>query len=467
MKEGRITDFTKGSIPRHLIAFSIPMLIGNLLQTFYNTVDSIWVGRFLGPEALAAVSVSFPIVFLLVSFTTGLSMAASIMVAQYFGAHKEEEMKKSSTASTALLVILGTGAMVLGPLLYRALLGLIRTPSEIFELSSSYLFFFLLGLPFMFLYNNIGSILRGVGDSKTPLLLLVYATLLNIVLDPLLILGVPPFPRLGVAGAAIATTVSQGFSAILGTIVLQRMGLLVPKRQYLYPSLSFTHTLFKLGLPAGVQQTIVSLGHLTMTAIVNGFGKTVVAAFGAATRVDQFSFLPAMSFSIAISSLAGQNVGAQNFARAREVARWGAIVAASFALPVFLFVFSFAPRLIRIFTTDTEVIRIGIEYLRIVSFSYVPFALMFAYNGFLRGAGDTLQTMVNTMLTLWLVRIPVAWLLSTTSLAERGIWMSFVAGPTAGYLIAYFYYLSGRWESRAIVRNEKLRDPESPQEAPR
>jgi Na+-driven multidrug efflux pump len=203
-----------------------------------------------------------------------------------------------------------------------------------------------------------------------------------------------------------------------------------------------------------------------MTAIVNGFGKTVVAAFGAATRVDQFSFLPAMSFSIAISSLAGQNVGAQNFARAREVARWGAIVAASFALPVSLFVFSFAPRLIRIFTTDAEVIHIGIEYLRIVSLSYVPFALMFAYNGFLRGAGDTLQTMVNTMLTLWLVRIPVAWLLSTTSLAERGIWMSFVAGPTAGYLIAYFYYLSGRWENRAIVRNEKLKDPESPQEAP-
>lgn len=455
MKHGNLTDFTQGSIPRHLITFSIPMLIGNLLQTFYNTVDSIWVGRFLGPEALAAVSVSFPIVFLLVAFTTGLSMAASVMVAQYFGAKEEEEVKRTATASTLLLTVFGVGLMVVGLATHQEILALIRTPSGTMELAASYLFFFLLGLPFTFLYNNIGSILRGAGDSKTPLLLLVYATLLNIVLDPLLILGVPPFPRLGVAGAAIATTVSQGVSAIWGTIILKRQGFFVFERSYALPCASFVRTLFRLGLPAGAQQTIVSLGHLAMMSIVNGFGKTVVAAFGAATRVDQFSFLPAMSFSIAISSLAGQNVGAQNFTRAREVARWGAIVAGGFALPISVVVFVFAPQLIRIFTTDPEVIRIGVEYLRIVSLSYVPFALMFAYNGFLRGAGDTFQTMVNTLLTLWLVRIPVAKFLSLTSLAERGIWVSFVAGPVAGYLIAYLYYLSGKWETKALIRKDR------------
>jgi putative MATE family efflux protein len=455
MKAGRVTDFTQGSIPRHLIVFSIPMLLGNLLQTFYNTVDSIWVGRFLGPEALAAVSVSFPIVFLLVAFTTGLSMAASVMVAQYFGAREEEAVRRTATASTVLLTLIGLGLTVVGLVVHRGILTLIRTPSGIMELATSYLFFFLLGLPFMFIYNNIGSVLRGAGDSKTPLLLLVYATVLNIVLDPLLILGVPPFPRLGVAGAAIATTVSQGFSALWGTVILKRERFFVFERSHIIPCASFVRTLFRLGLPAGAQQTIVSLGHLAMMSIVNGFGKTVVAAFGAATRVDQFSFLPALSFSLAISSLAGQNVGAQNFTRAREVARWGAIVAASFALPVSVLVFFFAPQLIRIFTTDSEVIRAGVEYLRIVSFSYVPFALMFAYNGFLRGAGDTFQTMVNTLLTLWLVRIPVAKLLSLTALAERGIWVSFVAGPTAGYLIAYLYYASGRWESKAIVRKDR------------
>lgn len=455
MQRGNRTDFTQGSIPRHLIVFSVPMLIGNLLQTFYNTVDSIWVGRFLGPEALAAVSVSFPIVFLLVAFTTGLSVAASVMVAQYFGAREEEEVKRTATASTVLLTLLGIGLMVVGLLFHQNLLALIRTPSGIMNFATSYLYFFLLGLPFMFLYNNIGSVLRGAGDSKTPLLLLVYATLLNIILDPLFILGIPPFPRLGVAGAAIATTISQGFSAIWGAIILKRGEFFVFEKSYLIPCLSFVRTLFRLGLPAGVQQTIVSLGHLAMMAIVNSFGKTVVAAFGAATRVDQFSFLPALSFSIAISSLAGQNVGAGNFTRAREVARWGAIVAGGFAVPISIIVFIFAPRLIRIFTTDPEVIRIGIEYLRIVSFSYVPFALMFAYNGFLRGAGDTLQTMVNTLLTLWLVRIPIAKLLSATPLAERGIWVSFIAGPVAGYLIAYFYYLGGKWEEKALIRKDQ------------
>lgn len=455
MQRKNITDFTQGSIPRHLIVFSVPMLIGNLLQTFYNTVDSIWVGRFLGPEALAAVSVSFPIVFLLVAFTTGLSMAASVMVAQYFGAREEDEVKRTATASTVLLTLLGVGLMLVGLLFHESLLALIRTPSGIMEFATSYLFFFLLGLPFMFLYNNIGSVLRGVGDSKTPLLLLVYSTIINIILDPLLILGVPPFPRLGVAGAAIATTASQAVSAIWGAIILKRGEFFVFERSYLLPCASFVRTLFRLGLPAGAQQTIVSLGHLAVMAIVNGFGKTVVAAFGAATRVDQFSFLPAMSFSIAISSLAGQNVGAQNLTRAREVARWGAIVAGSFALPISVVVFAFAPQLIRIFTTDFQVIRIGIEYLRIVSLSYVPFALMFAYNGFLRGAGDTFQTMVNTILTLWLVRIPMAKLLSLTSLAERGIWVSFVIGPVAGYLIAYLYYLRGKWEEKALIRKDR------------
>lgn len=455
MQRRNLTDFTQGSIPRHLITFSIPMLIGNLLQTFYNTVDSIWVGRFLGPEALAAVSVSFPIVFLLVAFTTGLSMAASVMVAQYFGAREEDEVKQTATASTTLLALLGFCCMILGLLFHRGILALIRTPTGIMELAASYLFFFLLGLPFMFLYNNIGSILRGAGDAKTPLLLLVYATILNIILDPLLILGVSPFPPLGVAGAAIATTISQGFAAIWGMVILKRDGFFVFEKPYLIPCASFMRTLFRLGLPAGIQQTLVSLGHLAVMAIVNGFGKTVVAAFGAATRIDQFSFLPALSFSLAISSLAGQNVGAQNFARAREVARWGAIVAGGFALPVTVFVFFAAPVLIRAFTTDPAVVRIGVEYLRIVSFSYVPFALMFAYNGFLRGAGDTFQTMVNTLLTLWLVRVPVAKLLSLTALAERGIWASFVIGPLAGYLIAYVYYLRGKWEEKALTRKDR------------
>lgn len=451
MKHNR-TDFTVGNIPRHLITFAVPMLIGNLLQTFYNTVDSIWVGRFLGPGALAAVSVSFPVLFLFVAFATGLGIGNNVMVAQYLGAKREEDVRKTITNALTVFTLIGILTMVVGLLFHERLLRLIQTPPEILPMASSYLVIFLMGLPFLFLYNAINTIFQGMGNSQTPLRLLIYATVLNVILDPLLILGVKPFPRLGIAGAALATTIAQGFSGILGLFFLKSTSFVCFKRGY-YFSARLSGIMFKLGLPAGIQQTILSLGFLTMSAIVNSFGKNVIAAFGAGSRVDQFAFLPAMTFSLAISSVAGQNLGALNFDRARDVARWGAIISSLFAVVATVVVFLVTPSIIHIFTTDPEVVRLGIVYLRIVSFSYLPLALMFAYNGFLRGAGDTMQTMLNTILALWAVRIPLAKLLSSLPVfAERGIWISQIVGPLVGFLVAYVYYLSGRWEQKILTR---------------
>ncbi len=458
------TDFTVGNIPRHLITFATPMLIGNLLQTFYNTVDSIWVGRFLGAGALAAVSVSFPVLFLFIAFATGLGIGNNVMVAQYLGAKKEEEVRRTITNAITVFLVIGVLTMVAGLVFHQGLLKIIKTPSEILPLASSYLSIFLLGLPFLFLYNAINTIFQGMGNSRTPLTLLIYATILNVILDPLLILGVGPFPKMGVAGAALATTIAQGLSGVLGLWFLGQTGFVRFKRgHYFSPRLS--QIMFRLGLPAGVQQTVLSLGFLMMSSIVNGFGKNVIAAFGAGSRVDQFAFLPAMTFSLAISSVAGQNLGALNFERAREVARWGAIISSLFAIGATILVFLITPSIIHIFSTDPEVVRLGITYLRIVSFSYFPLALMFAYNGFLRGAGDTVQTMLNTILTLWVVRIPLAKVLSSfPSLAERGIWISQVIGPLAGFLIAYFYYLSGRWENKILTRPTHQEQEETQEE---
>ncbi len=454
MKHNNI-DFTTGSIPHHLIVFAIPMLIGNLLQTFYNTVDSIWVGRFLGPEALAAVSVSFPILFLLIAFATGLGIANNVMIAQYLGAKREEEVARTVTNALTVFTVIGIVTMVVGLQFHEELLELIRTPQEILPLASSYLFIFLLGLPFLFVYNAINAIFQGMGNSKTPLLLLVYATILNVILDPILILGVGPFPRMEVAGAALATTIAQGVSGFLGLHFLGKTGFLRLRTKGFPFSPRLTMIMIKLGLPAGVQQVILSLGFLVMTTLVNGFGKTVIAAFGAGSRVDQFAFLPAMTFSLAISSVAGQNLGAFNFQRAKEVARWGAIISSLFAIAITTFVFLMTSLLIRIFTNDEAVVHHGIVYLRFASFSYLPLALMFAYNGFLRGAGDTVQTMINTILTLWVVRIPLAKFLSSfPSLGEKGIWLSQIIGPIAGFLIAYIYFLTGRWQSKILVGQE-------------
>lgn len=452
------TDFTVGNIPRHLITFAIPMLIGNLLQTFYNTVDSIWVGRFLGPEALAAVSVSFPVLFLFIAFATGLGIGNNVMVAQYLGARREEDATRTITNALTVFTVIGIVTMFVGLAFHEPLLRLIKTPPEVLTLASSYLVIFLFGLPFLFLYNAINTIFQGMGNSRTPLTLLIYATILNVILDPIMILGIGPFPRMGIAGAALATTIAQGFSGILGLFFLKRTGFVRFQKGFFF-SQKLSGIMFKLGLPAGAQQTVLSLGFLMMSSIVNSFGKNVIAAFGVGSRVDQFAFLPAMTFSLAISSVAGQNLGALDFRRAREVARWGAIISSLFAVVTTVVIFFITTSIVHIFTTDGDVTRLGIEYLRIVSFSYLPLALMFAYNGFLRGAGDTFQTMLNTILTLWGVRIPLAKVLSSLpNLAERGIWISQIIGPLAGFLIAYIYYLSGRWENKILTRPQQEKE---------
>jgi putative MATE family efflux protein len=461
MKVGHQTDFTTGNIPKQLITFSIPMLLGNILQTLYTTVDSIWVGRFLGPEALGAVSVSNPVAFVIIAFVLGLGMAVNIMVAQYLGAKKHLELKNTIGTSLTLFTLIGAILTVIGLIFHQDILEIIQTPETILPLASSYLYIYFWGLIFVFLYNTIGGILRGLGDSKTPLLLLVYSTIINIILDPFLIIGIPPFPKMGVAGASLATIVAQAFSGLLGIFYIYRMNLFHFTRDFLSPKIELIKVMLKIGLPAGAQQTFVSLGFLVLTAFVNGFGDKVVAAYGAAGRTDNFSFLPAMTFSLAISSMAGQNLGARDITRAKEVARWGATISVLFAIPISIFVYLFADTLLRIFTTDSEVIRIGVSYLRIIAFTYIPFSAMFAYNGFLRGAGDTMQTMINTLLSLWVIRIPVAKILSMNHLLGiNGVWIGFAIGPIAGFLLAYGYFRTGKWKNKIIVnsfyRNENL-----------
>ena len=217
-------DLTQGSMLRHVVLFSLPMLLGNLLQALYNTVDSIWVGQFLGPEALGAVSVSGPVIMVLVSSLMGLTMAATVLVAQYWGAKRYEMVTRTINNTLLLLSVISVVLTVLGIRFNQAKLRLINTPEEILPLASSYLNIFLLGLFFMFGYNVISAILRGLGDSITPLKFLALATVINIILDPLMILGIGPFPRMEVAGAALATTLAQGISFIAAAWYLNRQG---------------------------------------------------------------------------------------------------------------------------------------------------------------------------------------------------------------------------------------------------
>lgn len=454
MAKKTMQDMTEGNIFKHLISFSLPMFLGNLLQALYNTVDSIWVGRFLGGDALGAVSVSFPIIFALVALVMGITMATTTMVAQYAGARKFDMVRKTINNSIIILGAAGFVVSVAGVFLHRPLLHLINTPPELIPMASSYLAIFLGGLLFMFGYNVFGGILRGLGDSRTPLRFLFYATVVNIILDPLLIFGFGPFPRMEVAGAALATVISQAVSTVLAVRHLNRQNHLVRLNvRELRFDWELTKTTVRIGLPSGIQQTLVSLGMLTMTSIINSFGSSVVAAFGAASKLDNFAFMPAMSLGLATTALVGQNIGAGREDRAREAVYWASLSAVVITGAITL-VALFAPgTLMVLFNSESEILRLGSEYLRIVGFSYIPMALMFILTGVLRGAGDTVLPMIITIVNLLIIRVPLAKALSgLPALGHRGIWLAIVISSVAGLLLNRLYYVSGRWKNKAITR---------------
>jgi len=454
LQRTQITDFTEGSIPKHLVMFSIPMLLGNLLQALYNTVDSIWVGRFLGPHALAAVSVGFPVIFALIALVNGVTMATTILVSQYFGARQQERLVKTVTNSLILLVALGLIISVIGVVFRRPLLELINTPPEIIDMASEYLAIYMAGLVGMFLYNVASAILRGLGDSRTPLRFLAYATFLNIVLDPLLIFGLGPIPPMGVAGVALATVIAQGMSAVISLRYLYlKSGLLHYEPGMFRLDWELTSLTFRVGLPAGIQQVLVSLSSVVVNSIVNSFGATVIAGFGAASRLDQFAFMPSMTMGMAVSALVGQNLGAGKSERVSETVRWSAILSSSITAIVSAIAILRPDILMVLFTKDEAVLAQGALYLRYVSLSYIPMALMFTIGGVMRGAGDTVATMLLTLVSLWLFRVPLAkYLSSIPELGVGGVWLGIAMGSVAGFLLNFGYYKTGRWKRRVLVQ---------------
>ncbi|MDI7247792.1 MAG: MATE family efflux transporter [Bacillota bacterium] len=448
------TDFTQGSIPRHLVAFSVPLLLGNFLQAAYNTVDSFWVGRYLGPRALAAVSASSPVIFSLISLVMGLTVAITVLVAQSYGAGAIDRVRHVVTNSLVFLAEIGVVISIVGVLCRNILLRAINVPPDVFDQASVYLGIFLAGLVGMFLYNAASAILRGLGDSRTPLRFLAYATVANMVLDPLFIFGVGPIPRMEVAGVALATILAQGFSAAIALVYLRRVsGLMRLGRDWWRLDLHLFALIWRIGLPAGVQQTLVSLSGLAVNSIVNRFGSMAMAGYGVGLRLDQFAFMPAMSGGIAVTSLVGQNLGAGRDERVSETVRWALLLTGGITALFSVTVLSAAENLVAVFTMSADVIAIGAQYLRFAAFSYVPYALMFALSGVLRGAGDTVASMLLTLVSLWLVRVPLAAILSRLpALGITGVWIAIVAGPVAGTVLNYAYYRTGIWRRRVVVR---------------
>ena len=447
-------NLTEGNSGKLILQFAVPMLIGNVFQQMYNIIDSIVVGRYVGKEALAAVGASFPLIFMLVSFVIGISMGSTIMIAQYFGAKDMRNVKRTMDTMYVFLFFASIALTVLGILLSTPIFRLINLPDDVMPQAVTYFNIYLTGMVFFFGFNGISAVLRGLGDSKTPLYFLIISTIMNGILAVLFV-GVFKW---GVAGSAWATVIAQAGAFITGIIYLNRTHEIVQLKSW---RLEFDRKLFKtslkIGLPQGLQQTFVSIGMLAVIRFVNGFGTNAIAAYSVAGRIDSLAGMPAMNFAVALSTFVGQNLGANKPERVKQGLKATLNMSAALALATSIVVILLRKPLMLIFTSDQAVVELGAQYLIIVASAYLLFSTMFVVGGVMRGAGDTLIPMFISLLSLWLVRIPFTWFLSH-KMGVTGIWWAIPISWTIGVTLSYLYYLKGNWRKKTVVRYSEVNE---------
>lgn len=440
-------DLTDGKPSRLILQFATPMLIGNVFQQLYNVVDSIIVGNFLGKEALAAVGASFPLLFMLISFVIGIASGSTIIISQYFGAKDIKNVRRAIDTMWVFLFFASIVITALGIVFSKVIFQLIRLPEDVMPQALLYFNVYMGGIILFFGFSATSAILRGLGDSKTPLYFLVIATITNIFLDLLFIVVF----KWGIAGAAYATIISQGGAFISAIIYLNRTHAVF---NLSWRKLEFDWTIFKkslnIGLPSGLQQTFVSLGMLALFRIVNDFGTDTIAAYSVALRIDSLASLASMNFGAALSTYVGQNLGAKKPERVYAGLIATLKMSSFVSLMVTLVVILFRHQLMGMFTSDPVVIGIGAEYLLIVCSFYVVFSAMFVIGGLLRGAGATLIPMFITLFALWVIRIPSSWWLSR-QLGAAGIWWAIPLGWVIGAGFSWIYYLKGNWRKKVVV----------------
>ena len=441
-------DFTYGNVPRQIFHFSVPIILGSFLQQLYNIVDSIIVGQFVGPEALAGVGASFPIIFLLISLVVGVSNGATIIISQYFGAKEFSDVQKTIDTTNIFLFFSSIVISILGICFSREIFQLIELPDAAMNDAITYLDIYLLGLSGLFGYYGLCAVLRGMGDSKTPLYAQLYASVLNAILGVVLVIVF----HAGVAGVAIATIVSQGATFVGLAWYLNKRHKYI---KVILHNISFDWEIFRqsirIGLPSGLQQSFVGLGTMAVVWIVNGFGTEAIAAYSVASRIDMLATMPAMNFAQGLSTFVGQNMGANKIERARQGYRSTLLMTALLSIVLLLVIVLFRHPIMSLFSPNQNIVNLGADYLLIVSPFYICFSVLFVSNGALRGAGDTLIPMFITLFSLWAVRIPLSYYLSK-GIGVNGIWWGVPSGWIVGMLLSYWYYQSGRWMNKTVVR---------------
>ncbi|HFL3544086.1 MATE family efflux transporter [Clostridioides difficile] len=442
-------DLTTGHEGKSIFFFAMPMLIGSLFQQLYNTADSIIVGRFIGKEAMAAVSGANPIMFLLVAALMGVSLGFSILVSQFYGSGDLKKVKATIDTTYILLFIGSILISILGIVFGDPMLKLMNTPESVFAQSKLYLTIIFSGILFSAGYNSVSAILRGLGDSVTPLYFLIIATILNIVLDLTFIVVL----RMGVEGVALATIMAQAVSFIISIIYLNKKHEVL---KFKIKGIVYDNKIFKdglrLGLPSGVQQMLFSIGNMALQFLVNSYGTSAMAAFGAGLRIENFISLPIMNLGSAVSTFVAQNIGAGENERVKKGIRESIKMTLVLAVTVIALILLFRENLIALFNTDKDVIKIGSSYLFIIGPFFLFIGTSFVLSSAMKGAGDSMFALISSIVSLWLGRLPASYMLSKF-FGTDGIWMGIPFGWTLGLIVTVIYYKKGHWKTKAIVNH--------------
>lgn len=447
-------DMREGAPWKSIVSFTIPLLIGNIAQQLYSTVDSIVVGQCIGDNALAAVGSAMPIINMMLVLFMGVSAGATIMVSQYFGAQSREKLSYTIGNCITVTAIVSLFLIVVATPLIRPVLVMLNTPASIIDGCADYLLISLIGIAGMAYYNILSGIIRGMGDSVTTLIYLLVATVINIVLDIYFV----AYVNMGIAGVALATVIAQCVSSILCFVKLSKMtesfdfGL-----KFLKPVGTYVKTIVKLGIPSGITQAIFSSAMIIVQSLTNCFGELFIAANVVIMRVDGFAMMPNFSFGMAMTTFAGQNVGAGLYDRVTKGAKQGTLIAVGCATVITGIILLFGKNLMAVFTSTTELVDKSYYLMMILALGYIAVAVTQSLMGIMRGAGDTMTPMWISLIATVAVRIPIAYgisFLTRTPELPYGrsecIQISLLLSWVIGALATVIFYKIGRWKNKAI-----------------
>lgn len=438
----KTTIMTEGSIWKKLLMYSIPLILGNLFQQLYNTVDSIIVGNYIGSEALAAVGSSGSIINLLIGFCVGASAGAGVVIAQFFGAQDKEGVRKAVHTTLAIAIAAGVVMTVVGILLVPFLLRAMGTPEEVFGQAVTYLQVYFGGIFFSVIYNMSAGVLNAVGNSRRSLIYLMIAAVSNIFLDLLLVVVL----KMGIVGAALATDISQLLSCIFILLFLTRSQEIyrVRLREIRFYE-RMPSKIIKIGLPTGIQHVVISFSNVLVQSSVNSFGAAAMAGFAAYIKIDGFNILPVMSFSTAATTFTGQNIGAGKYDRVKRGMYVSLAMGIIYTIATGILLLIFAPQVIGVFTDNQEVVTYGVYIMKFFCPFYWSLAILHVLSGTIRGTGHTLEPMLVILFSLCVFR--VIWITAALSIAHQFSYVMVVYPLSwmVGMILILLYAWKGRW----------------------